>query len=391
MFSMHRSASSPASLPTAGTAPQQQDLAMAEIANAVYDPEISNVMNGWSRVPDHNLSAFGTEARALERTSGLRAGVYSNGAGKTVVAFAGTDPRSGADLATDVAQELGLSTRQYRQADKLVARVAATVGKDSVVVVGHSLGGGLAATSALANGVNAVVFNAAGVHNHSLHGQAHSRLRAADGAVRHYHVDREALQRVNAMSPFSHGVPGAVIKLDSAYGRANREAATGALQMHSMDRVVSAMRTDQRFQGPQVGETARFRNAALPPWRNQDSQHTDVLRQIQGRDAARAHSYDGPEKQADRTRLLVRDKRHAAADISHGRAVNFRSVDQGHRVDLRGQQSPTRSGSPAPDSELADVMRRTGGSSSRSTTVEKKKGPFARFKLGSGKDTGKER
>lgn len=394
MTSMHPSASAPARLPTAGTESQQQDLAMAEIANAVYDSSITNVKNGWRRVEGDELRAYGTKESKLHRSSGLKAGVYSNEAGQTVVAFAGTNPRSGGDLRTDVAQEIGISTDQYRQARELVRNVVAEKGTDNVVVVGHSLGGGLASTAALENGARAVVFNAAGVHNNSLSDPDRMRARAEQGAVRHYHVDREALQRLNAASPFSRGVPGAVIKLESAYGRANPESAMSPLQMHSMDRVVSAMRTDPRFQGPLQQESARFGASALPPYVGQNPQHTAARLAIRERDAHRSYSDQDLRQRAERTRQIVRDTRHATADISHGRPVDFSIVDQGHRDHLRSrQESPPTAPrfQPKADSELADVMRQSGrrGSVSMATSVEKDSSPLNRFKPN--KDKGKDR
>jgi|GEM_PF-5563168 len=387
MSSMYPSASAPARLPTAGTESQKQDLAMAEIANAVYNPSIRDVQNGWRRVQANELEAYGTKESKLERSSGLRAGVYTNDAGQTVVAFAGTDPRSGADLRTDVAQEIGLSTDQYRQADKLVRNVVEARGSNNVVVVGHSLGGGLASTSALENGVNAVVFNAAGVHNNSLSDPYRQRARAEQGAVRHYHVDREVLQKVNAMSPFSHGVPGAVIKLESAYGRANPESAMAPMQMHSMDRVVSAMRTDQRFQGPHQQESARFGASALPPYVGQNPHYTAAREEIRERDVSRSQSHQGFDQRAERTRQIVRDSRHAAADVSHGRPVDFGIVDQGHRKYLGSRQETPPATSrfqPAADSELAAVMRQTEHDSPSSTATF-----LNRFKPN--KDKGKDR
>jgi pimeloyl-ACP methyl ester carboxylesterase len=332
----------------------------------------------------------------MHRSSGLRAGVYTNDAGQTVVAFAGTNPRSGKDLATDVAQEVGLATEQYRQAKELVGNVVAKKGKGNVVVVGHSLGGGLASTAALENGARAVVFNAAGVHDNSLSRPAQMRARAEQGAVRHYHVDREVLQKVNTMF-FSHGVPGAVVKLDSAYGRPNPESMTAPLQMHSMDRVVSAMRTDPRFQGPHEQESARFGVSSVHPYRGQNPAHTAARLDIYERDVHRAHSHEAFDQRAERSRLMMRDTRHAAADISHGRPVDFGMVDRGHRDHLLSRQEDSHTTSrfqPAEGSELAAVMRQSGrrGSVSSATSVEKASSSFFnRFKLNKGKGKDRER
>ncbi len=75
------------------------------------------------------------------RISGFKA-VLARGDGKKVLAFAGTD--SLMDVAVDIAQVLGGMPVQYRQAILLTQRVRSREG-ESLILAGHSLGGGLAA------------------------------------------------------------------------------------------------------------------------------------------------------------------------------------------------------------------------------------------------------
>lgn len=99
-------------------------------------------------------------------------GFYDNGfraiilSGETdsriVVAFAGTDFGDFfGDWLTNATQALGFVPEQYEMADRLVAEIKAQNPQKTVVVVGHSLGGGLAAYAAARNKVHGVGINSA--------------------------------------------------------------------------------------------------------------------------------------------------------------------------------------------------------------------------------------
>jgi hypothetical protein len=98
--------------------------------------------------------------RVDDPVSGFRAATYFGLGGGVVVAFAGTEPGSVADLITDL---LGAATvtRQDTQAIAL-ARTASTA-HPGLVFVGHSLGGRLAAEASIVTRCPAVTLNAAGV------------------------------------------------------------------------------------------------------------------------------------------------------------------------------------------------------------------------------------
>ncbi len=57
---------------------------------------------------------------------------------------------------------------EYTDAVELAKLVSSAVGKASLTMVGHSLGGGLADAAALATNRNAVTFNAAGLNDETL-------------------------------------------------------------------------------------------------------------------------------------------------------------------------------------------------------------------------------
>ena len=80
--------------------------------------------------------------------SGMRAALYTDGAGRYVLAFAGWNDDGGmgvsSDLLNSVDQGLGGSPYQYDQALELARRLSAAYGSN-LVITGHSLGGSLAA------------------------------------------------------------------------------------------------------------------------------------------------------------------------------------------------------------------------------------------------------
>lgn len=173
------------------------DLELMEISAAVYDPAVQQVGN-WSRVSDADLMAAGIDPSLLENPqSGSRAGIYTDGDGNHVLAFAGSNDLkdwTGANFR----QGLGWQSEQYDEAVQLAQLASAAYG-DDLAITGHSLGGGLAATAAMAVDGAAVTFNASGVHDRTIEGlgldPATAKADAADGQIRRYNVDGEALTK----------------------------------------------------------------------------------------------------------------------------------------------------------------------------------------------------
>lgn len=178
-----------------GRDPQAVDLELMQIANAVYDPTVQNVGN-WTRVSDTDLRAAGIDPATLENPdTGFRAGIYTNGEGQYVLAYAGSNEFqdwTGANFE----QGVGWQNEQYDQAVQLAQQADAAFG-DNLVITGHSLGGGLAATGALATGNAAVTFNASGVHDNTIERMgldpATAKADAAAGQIRRYNISGDPL------------------------------------------------------------------------------------------------------------------------------------------------------------------------------------------------------
>lgn len=193
-----------------GTEPQAMDARMAAMADDVYDPA-SRGVDGWSRLGPAALEAAGIAPEALEdRTTGLRAAMYTDGEGHYALAFAGSNDVP--DWLSNLTQGLGLDAAQYKQAIALAKDARLAFG-DELAITGHSLGGGLAAAAALAVDSPAVTFNAAGVSSSTLRDAGldprAARVAAADGQVRRYAVDGEILTGVQEDVPLLRALPDA--------------------------------------------------------------------------------------------------------------------------------------------------------------------------------------
>ena len=145
---------------------------MALLAKDVYS--LTGGAAGFNRLSDSALLGFGIDPASLHDVgSGFRAGIYSNDK-QYVLAFAGTNDWR--DWLSNVRQATGYDDVQYNQAVAAAKSAKAAFG-DALVIAGHSLGGGLAATAALATGTVAVTFNAAGVSDYTLNRTASIRRR----------------------------------------------------------------------------------------------------------------------------------------------------------------------------------------------------------------------
>lgn len=136
----------------------------AQLAQSSYSEQ--GAAPGWHRFEAEELEAAGLDPKAFnDPESGFKAALDQNEkTGEFVLAFAGTE--DGTDWGTNLAQGLGYLDAQYRQAAQLGVSVTDAVG--TTTMVGHSLGGGLAATAAVATRSEAVTFNAAGVHANTI-------------------------------------------------------------------------------------------------------------------------------------------------------------------------------------------------------------------------------
>lgn len=178
-----------------GQDPKAIDLELMQIAAAVYDPGTRNVGN-WTRLSDGELRAAGIDPATLENPdTGFRAGIYRNDEGQHVLAFAGSNELQDW-TGPNFEQGIGWQNEQYDQAVQLAQQADVAFG-DSLVITGHSLGGGLAATAALATGNAAVTFNASGVHDNTIRGlgldPATAKADAEAGQIRRYNISGDPL------------------------------------------------------------------------------------------------------------------------------------------------------------------------------------------------------
>lgn len=232
------------------------DMDLMEISAAVYDPAVQQVGN-WSRVSDADLMAAGIDPALLENPqSGFRAGIYTDGNGNHVLAFAGSNELkdwTGANFR----QGLGWESEQYDEAVQLAQLASAAYGED-LAITGHSLGGGLAATAAMAVDGAAVTFNASGVHDRTIErlglDPAAAKADAADGQIRRYNVDGEVLTKAQQDIWVVNNIPdapGHEIVLDdpaplSGWNRFNPIAiASHSIAKHMQDAVLEALTQQQ--------------------------------------------------------------------------------------------------------------------------------------------------
>lgn len=198
--------------------------------------------NGWTRMDDSTLQRAGIDPGLLhDAKSGFDAAFYRNEQGQVVLGFCGTD--EGKDWKHNLGQGLGFDDAQYASAIQLGSQAKQAFG-DPVVISGHSLGGGLAAASAMVNDIPAVTYNAAGVNDRTLERQGLDASAAKDYAsselIRGYHVKNEILTHLQEDSiPLKWAMPNAAghqIELPEpdplSFGR---RLVPGRMLMHRMD------------------------------------------------------------------------------------------------------------------------------------------------------------
>ncbi|MCD0260191.1 DUF2974 domain-containing protein [Xanthomonas melonis] len=261
-----------------GQQPQPQDRQFPALLQDLYAtanqrregvPEtFAPLANGWSRMDDNALRQAGIDPALLhDGKSGFDAAFYRNDQGQVVLGFCGTD--EGKDWKHNIGQGLGFDDAQYASAIQLGGQARQAFG-DQVVISGHSLGGGLAAASAMVNDIPAVTYNAAGVNDRTLERQgldaAAAKEYASSELIRGYHVKNELLTHLQEDSiPLKWAMPDAAghqIELPDpdplSFGQrlVPGMMLKHRLDLHGMDAVIKA----QDMQSPEPN-----RAAALQP------------------------------------------------------------------------------------------------------------------------------
>ncbi len=232
---------------TRGQEAQQGDYSLALLAKDVYNLTGQGA-EGFSRLSDDALLGFGIDPAGLQDSaSGFQAGIYSDER-HFVLAFAGTNDMR--DWLSNVRQATGYDDVQYNQA-VAAAKSAKAVFGDALVITGHSLGGGLAATAALATGTLAVTFNAAGVSDHTLNrfgiNPAAAKQDAESGGICRYSEQYDMLTGTQESTSLLPDAIGHKITL------ANNDTLSGiddwrpskhldrSLTAHGIDKVIDSM------------------------------------------------------------------------------------------------------------------------------------------------------
>lgn len=147
----------------------------------------AEIPNGWTEIKDLEKE-FGDEIAAvlINNQNGFKAKLFKNG-DIYILAFAGTELQDDEgnfnqkDVVTDGKQAFGLDDKedgQYANAVSLSNTICSKIEEDNekgenkkLIIIGHSLGGGLATIGGAATGADTYTFNAAGVHNQTFQDQ----------------------------------------------------------------------------------------------------------------------------------------------------------------------------------------------------------------------------
>lgn len=236
---------------TRGQQSQQGDYSLALLSKDVYNLAGQGA-EGFSRLSDNALLGFGIDpAGMLDSVSGFQAGIYADEQ-HYVLAFAGTNDMR--DWLSNVRQATGYDDLQYNHAVALAKTAKAAFG-DALVITGHSLGGGLAATAALATGTLAVTFNAAGVSDHTLNrfgiNPAAAKQDAGAGGIRRYSEQYDMLtgtQESTSLLPDAIGHKITLANSDNLNGiddwRPSKHL-DRSLTAHGIDKVIGSMAEQQ--------------------------------------------------------------------------------------------------------------------------------------------------
>lgn len=148
----------------------------AQASQAAYDPpETRKAPDGYHNATPEELAKLRLSQDRLEHPidpdtgepSEFRAAVFTNDkTGCPIIAYKGTT--SAADWGVNAEQGLDLETFYYDQAQQIAQRAASSPGGGCARLTGHSLGGGMSSAGAVASGLPATTFNAAGLAAHTV-------------------------------------------------------------------------------------------------------------------------------------------------------------------------------------------------------------------------------
>nr|CAA79652.1 lipase [Serratia proteamaculans] len=230
---------------TRGQQSQQGDYTLALLAKDVYSTGSQGV-GGFTRLNDSALLGAGIDPASLhDSASGFQAGIYSDNQ-QYVLAFAGTNDMR--DWLSNVRQATGYDDVQYNQAVAVAKSAKAAFG-EALVIAGHSLGGGLAATAALATGTVAVTFRRRRfrLHAEPYGDRSGGEERCPSGGIRRYSEQYDMLtgtQESTSLIPDAIGHKITLANNDTLSGiddwRPSKHV-DRSLTAHGIDKVISSM------------------------------------------------------------------------------------------------------------------------------------------------------
>lgn len=119
---------------------------------------------------------------------------------RTIVSYAGTDPKSIKDWKNNFAQGAGLTPKQYREAVDFANKWKAIDG-NNVTLTGHSLGGGLASYASINTGLRATALNSAPLALNHLGGNPLRSDVRNNPNITQYYVPSEVLTDLDGANP----------------------------------------------------------------------------------------------------------------------------------------------------------------------------------------------
>ncbi|MDR0522019.1 MAG: hypothetical protein LBH00_09245, partial [Planctomycetaceae bacterium] len=186
----------------------------ALVADAVYQlGDLSRF--GLPDASDEQLrQLFGEKSSALfdhSPAGGFRAKVYHDTRSESfILGFGGTDSVNPSDWLSNIQQFFGKPAEQYEQGINIVNHLAP---HQKLIVTGHSLGGGIATVAAVAQQLEACVFNPPGIHTKTLDRFDLSRRNLAGKRIRRFVVAGEILDIGNKVFGIKHDRIGELVTL----------------------------------------------------------------------------------------------------------------------------------------------------------------------------------
>lgn len=198
------------------------------LAKDCYSDTGAGKIDGYSRLGASELEKMGLSPEAFhDQKTGLRAALYKSDDGSSYkLAFRGSE-KPGDWTGANIPQAAGLDSGHYDSAVALGKTVKAALPADSLSVVGHSLGGGLAIVTSSAIGTPCTAFNPAWPSAATMHrfGISEQAIENND-SLNIYTVKGEPLQVVQGvyketlvllpLESRTREIPGGALALDAS-------------------------------------------------------------------------------------------------------------------------------------------------------------------------------